>query len=416
MSDKCEFHSIALLTKYLAGELARDEEMRLDEHVKTCAACREACDAILDDPAMERLLAPLSAPDGLPGRIIGALPRQPSRTRTFARIAAIAAALIIGLAVGLVLPIGSQTTSNEAFASSLKNQITGFARNARFFNDEVRLLSASDPQRAASIMHSHLRMLSLLETGRQIVSELDSPQSERVFTAEEYRRIREFFLRAARTVGQFEQYGATGALSPQELATLASMSPNLIPAPDLVAPSYGYSLLPGQPPDTTDPAVAAYMEAKRRIFAGDFDSATRQLLSSWDSPSPFLHDVSGFWISWCYREVGEPQKASEYIDSMPKQYRKFLPMEEHRFSFDLSLTPADNSVSIFMFSGRDLNDCVSTHFYNDQDGRIVVGITSDGRVKLVENNTTTEFENMSAMRTARQDVFDKLFPGVLSDR
>jgi anti-sigma factor RsiW len=97
------------LSAFLEGELARDENEQVEEHLAVCDACRDDLAGVEQVMSLLHGLEHEDAPPTFPQRVTAALDAAPaasrSRTRLFVSVALAASlALAVGLVVGTTLP------------------------------------------------------------------------------------------------------------------------------------------------------------------------------------------------------------------------------------------------------------------------------------------------------------------------
>ncbi|MDZ7814609.1 MAG: hypothetical protein U5N86_00990 [Planctomycetota bacterium] len=77
--------------------------------------------------------------------------------------------MLLGLGVGIFLPLDIEFGGSEAEAASLQNQISGYSRNAELVQEELNLVRAADSTVSRDVVASQLALAGLRDSAESIL-------------------------------------------------------------------------------------------------------------------------------------------------------------------------------------------------------------------------------------------------------
>lgn len=77
--NTCPEQIVHYMHAYLDGDISREDERILNEHLEECSACREIMDGLMDSVTLLESAMPLQAPDGFVDGVMSRLPKEKSQ-------------------------------------------------------------------------------------------------------------------------------------------------------------------------------------------------------------------------------------------------------------------------------------------------------------------------------------------------
>ena len=186
-----------------------------------------------EDADLQDALSCLAPPDGLESSVKKAVRRKNSPRGPFLRIAAIAAVLLLGLGVGIFVPLDIQFGGSEAEAASLQNQIAGYSRNAELVQEELNLVRAADSTVSRDVVASQLALAGLRESADSIlVSARKIPAKHRQLDTEQ---LVQFFSAARKSLDYINTIveKGQGEVPPEDIRRAYEAFRNIIPPKEI---------------------------------------------------------------------------------------------------------------------------------------------------------------------------------------
>ncbi len=376
-----------------------------DSSVENTGLERELTDADIEDPFLEDALISLSPSPILSERISIAID-EPTETRfKWWRYAAVAAIFVVGLALGLLLPLNGIDDQREAEASTLQNELSAFNQGARFIADEARLLPENDPNLSATLFLNQLQMSALSETGRNILSIIQKSKSGDAFKQEQQIQLQGFFTRAVSLIDQMKTTAESGNLTRDDLE-LIRVAANRIVVPRELSTYQARTITNVRMVRVTDPSLQPYIDAKKYIFIGDYDRAIPILESNkTNAPQP-LRQLVSYWLARSYIASDNPDKATVEISTLPSNFQVFFPS-----NLRATATATSGHFSIQFSVGMPRQFRTMHVLRRGEGGTLMLLVHDDGSVTVQEGGILIEtYPSLSALKSARTELYDSIFP------
>ncbi len=210
-----------------------------------------------------------------------------------------------------------------------------------------------------------------------------------------------FFSSAVARIDEMDSIMSRPDLSPSDIQWIGRASSEIVPSLRIRSvASQSLAILP--PADVQDDRLSGYIAARSYMLTGETEKAISAFSSSFEGSDGVIQQLSGFWLTKCYLESGNRDRAVFVYRTLPVEFQRRLPIPGNTVEGHSSI-----SIRITVPQHRNYE---SLHVLRTEQQTVVVSVYPDGSVKVSENSLSEEiYPSFDDFMAARPDLYSRIF-------